>query len=360
MATRELRTAVVIDAKDRTGRAFRDTRRGVESVSRSLDKLQRRAITLAGIHFIAPGALRRIDDYQQGLNRLRTVTDGSVGALRARLAELAGEARSSIGATIESFQRLALSAQESGRSQEEMLRVQEILNKATAIGGSNAVEASAGLRQFAQGLASNRLQGDELRSVLEGLPGVTDALITGLNRTGAVGRVTRGSLRELAAHRGGAHRRPARRQRGRGHAVARRPCASGPADATARRRRPGRGRAGGCAWGTWPRARTRYAGGGARWGGADGAGRSRRRGVSRAWRGARRSSGIGSHRAARRKRRRPSPTCFVADRGRAHTECCPPGRAVVTCPPRARGNGSIAPWPCIPGALATGRASKRR
>ena len=36
MATQEMRTAVVIDAKDRTGRAFRDTRRGVESVSRLL------------------------------------------------------------------------------------------------------------------------------------------------------------------------------------------------------------------------------------------------------------------------------------------------------------------------------------
>ena len=46
MATQELRTAVVIKAKDRTGRAVRSTRRGVESVSRSLDTLQRRAIAV--------------------------------------------------------------------------------------------------------------------------------------------------------------------------------------------------------------------------------------------------------------------------------------------------------------------------
>ena len=87
----------------------------------------------------------------------------------------------------------------SGRNDRDLLRVQETLNKAVVIGGSNSVEGAAGLRQLAQGLASSRLQGDELRSVLENLVGVTDALVTGLNRTGAVGHVTRGRLRELAA-----------------------------------------------------------------------------------------------------------------------------------------------------------------
>ena len=46
MATQTLRTAVVIDAKDRTRPGVRSARRGVESISRSLDTLQRRAIAL--------------------------------------------------------------------------------------------------------------------------------------------------------------------------------------------------------------------------------------------------------------------------------------------------------------------------
>ena len=83
MATRELRTAVVIEAKDRTGRAVRSTRRGVESVSRSLDTLQRRAIAVhprsRGEHGVALMA--------------RTPAGGSSPLARGTpLAELAGPA----------------------------------------------------------------------------------------------------------------------------------------------------------------------------------------------------------------------------------------------------------------------------
>ena len=50
------------------------------------------------------------------------------------------------------------------------------LNKQAAIGGNMAQEAASRLVQFAQGIASGRLQGDELRSVPENLLGVSDGL----------------------------------------------------------------------------------------------------------------------------------------------------------------------------------------
>ncbi len=57
-----------------------------------------------------------------------------------------------------------------------------------AISGASAQEASAGLIQLSQGLASGTLRGDELRSVLEQLPKVADVIAQSLG-------ITRGELR---------------------------------------------------------------------------------------------------------------------------------------------------------------------
>ena len=73
-----------------------------------------------------------------------------------------------------------------------MLRVTELTNKAIQIGGSCAQEAAAGVIQFAQALASGRLQGDELRSILENMPVLAKAISDGLG-------VTIGDLREMGA-----------------------------------------------------------------------------------------------------------------------------------------------------------------
>ena len=58
--------------------------------------------------------------------------------------------------------------------------------------GASATEASAGLIQFSQGLASGTLRGDELRSVLEQLPRLARAIADGLG-------ITVGELRELGS-----------------------------------------------------------------------------------------------------------------------------------------------------------------
>ncbi len=143
-----------------------------------------------------------VNAYQQLQNRLRTVTNTEAerGRLYKELFAISQRTYGSLAATGQSFQRLSKAADRLGRSQSEMLQVQETLNQAIVVGGSNAVESAAGMVQFTQGLASGRLQGDELKSVLEGLPGVTDALIDGLQKTGAIaGEISRGTLREMAA-----------------------------------------------------------------------------------------------------------------------------------------------------------------
>jgi tape measure domain-containing protein len=125
-------------------------------------------------------------------NKLKIVTTGTqnLADTTEALFEIAKRTRSSFEATADSYSKFALSAKESGRSQEELLYFTELVNKAVIIGGSTASEAAGGLRQLSQGIASGALRGDELISVLENLPFVADTIAKELG-------VTRGALRDM-------------------------------------------------------------------------------------------------------------------------------------------------------------------
>lgn len=153
-----------------------------------------------------PSALRETADaYTELNNRLRLVTgsETQLVAVRHELLGLSQRTRTELTANAELYSRIALASTETGHSQTELLRVTELLNQQVAIGGNTAAEAAAGLTQFAQGLAAGRLQGDELRSVLENLQGVSEGLLTGFRLLRERGQidfdVTRANIRDLAA-----------------------------------------------------------------------------------------------------------------------------------------------------------------
>jgi tape measure domain-containing protein len=90
-----------------------------------------------------------------------------------------------------------------GAAQLEVLFVG--LTKAAIASGASSAEASAGLLQLKQALASGRLQGDELRSVLESLPALTQALasqlgvsVGELKKLGGEGKITSDVIFEAA------------------------------------------------------------------------------------------------------------------------------------------------------------------
>ncbi|MDM5147851.1 tape measure protein [Candidatus Persebacteraceae bacterium Df01] len=138
-------------------------------------------------------AVSALNDLGNIRNRLSLVTDSTreLIDIQQQLFDISLKTRSSFVSTGELYGRVALSTDELGRSQKELLEIVEITAKAVAISGATAESAAGGLVQFAQGLASNRLQGDELRSVLESLPGLFATLQRGLN-------VNRSQLRQLA------------------------------------------------------------------------------------------------------------------------------------------------------------------
>ena len=164
----------------------------------SLNKLSLAlATSVGGIYGIAravSAAIATVDKLKALENRLRLVTEGErdLVAVQKDLFEISQRSRTGLAETTELYARVAVAAGDLGRDQGELLQLTEAVSKAVALSGASSSEASAGIIQFSQALASGRLQGDELRSVLENLPGLAREIAAGLG-------VPIGEIRQLAA-----------------------------------------------------------------------------------------------------------------------------------------------------------------
>ena len=138
--------------------------------------------------------LSMANGYQELQNRMRVVVgEGeSVTQMFRKVDSVAVATRSNLESTTIAYQRLKNATGEMGLSSDDLLRVTERINKAIKVSGAAADESAAAMRQLAQGIASGRLQGDELRSVLENTPYVAKIIADSLG-------VTIGKLRELGS-----------------------------------------------------------------------------------------------------------------------------------------------------------------
>jgi tape measure domain-containing protein len=160
---------------------------------RGLRLLQNALFVLGGAGLLA-GLTRMLDTLTNFENRLVLVTKSTqeLNAVQEELFNISNRTRSNFESTAEIYTRVALAVRELGLSQKDTLNFTETLNQATILSGASSREASAALIQLSQGLASGRLNGDELRSVLEQLPFVADVIAKQLG-------VTRGELRKLGS-----------------------------------------------------------------------------------------------------------------------------------------------------------------
>jgi tape measure domain-containing protein len=108
------------------------------------------------------------------------------------LQQIANRSRTSLKSTIELYTRTSLATKNLGYTAEQVNQFTETMNKAVMTSGATAQEANNALIQLSQGLSSGRLQGEELRSVLEQLPVVADIIARSMG-------VSRGELRKLGA-----------------------------------------------------------------------------------------------------------------------------------------------------------------
>lgn len=79
------------------------------------------------------------------------------------------------------YTRLAPLAAQLGRSQTQILRTVQTVSESFQIGGATPEESRSSSQQLAQALASNRLGGDELRSLAENAPVLVSRIAAALN-----------------------------------------------------------------------------------------------------------------------------------------------------------------------------------
>ena len=131
------------------------------------------------------------------VSRLKLVTDSSKDLVNTQrnLFAVSQRTGASFEKTVNLYARVARATKALNISQSRLLTFVRAINESLVISGATAAEAANGLIQLSQGLASNRLGGDELRSTLEQLPRIGIALADSL-------KISLGEVRELG-HRGG-------------------------------------------------------------------------------------------------------------------------------------------------------------
>lgn len=188
--TRVLQLA--LELKDGTGRgvaSFDSNMRKADRASRratsSFDKLNNSLRNMLGLFAGAAatqGIISYINSWQRLTNQLRTVTDTNEELLRSQrdLFRISQETRQSLEATAAVYTRLSRAQSNLNVTSEEVVTLVTLINKAVATTGATTKEAEAGIIQLSQAFQSGQLAGDELRSVMENLPFIAQAISEGL------------------------------------------------------------------------------------------------------------------------------------------------------------------------------------
>ncbi len=158
-----------------------------------------RSLAGIGIGLGAAGVIQAADEWTRLTNRLRTATtdSGNLAAVQDELYRVATSSRSGLADTVELYARMSAASKDLGLSQRQAIDLTETLQKALKLGGATTTEAAAATLQLSQALGSGRLNGDELRSILENSRPVAEAIakefgvtVGELKKLGSEGKLT--------------------------------------------------------------------------------------------------------------------------------------------------------------------------
>lgn len=174
--------------------------RSANRVKYAFNKIRRAAQVVASA-FIFTAGVRQLGNLVAGVERAAD----SVLLMQARFEQFGRSASSfqdiyrlsqrlgvSMNETAQTFTRLLVATKNLNTSQDDLLKIQENIVVLARAGGTSLEEMTGGLRQLSQGLASGRLAGEELRSVLENLPLVAMEIAKEMG-------ITIGEIRKFAA-----------------------------------------------------------------------------------------------------------------------------------------------------------------
>ena len=151
--------------------------RNVNGFGKSLD----RARVAAGL-FVAGLAARNLantaDQFRNIGNQVRVTASAGedVVASTGEVFRIAQRSRAEFQATATTYTRLKRVSKEFGATQAQVLVATEAIQKSFQVGGVTAKEAAGSALQLSQALGAGRLNGDELKAILEGNRVLSEAI----------------------------------------------------------------------------------------------------------------------------------------------------------------------------------------
>lgn len=174
----------------RMKRMSQNTRRVANSMRASVGGIGAAFAGIAGVRVFQDSADAMVNLRNKMGATFETSQEVSTGMLNIK--RIARESRADLDAVGTLYQRMAVSMKHMTASQEQVAAVTQVVTNTFLLSGTTAQEAANSARQFAQGLASGSLKGDEFRSVSENNVVLTQMLAEGLN-------MSVGSLKAFAA-----------------------------------------------------------------------------------------------------------------------------------------------------------------
>lgn len=170
--------------------------------------------------FVALGGMALVNEIKQTADammslssRIKIVTQNDAERLKieSALYQMSNKNRSSLEDLGDLYYKTALASKRFGASQEDVLKLTDIVSKSLVIGGADTNQQKSTILQLSQALGSGVLQGDELRSLRENAPILMDAIATffntdvgGLKEMGAKGLLTTEKLMQAILSSGDA------------------------------------------------------------------------------------------------------------------------------------------------------------
>lgn len=165
----ETDVARLISDMNKASRAVESSSKRMDNSLKSVATTTKRLVGTFATFATIRGIAQMADQFTEIGNRIRLVSESAADAQLAfrGLVQVARDTQSSLSSTVNLYSRISVATKDLNLTQSELLKITQSVNNSFLISGASAQESAAAAIQLAQGLASGRLQGDELRSVLE-------------------------------------------------------------------------------------------------------------------------------------------------------------------------------------------------
>lgn len=134
-----------------------------------------------------------VDQFNASIRRMQVIMSATQGTAQETfrgIAEIAERTGQPVQELAQQFNRFYIATRDIGASAADVEKLMNVLAGFSQLSGQKPQEAAAAITQLAQGLASGKLQGDELKSIMENMPQLAQALAQSLG-------VSVGQLRQL-------------------------------------------------------------------------------------------------------------------------------------------------------------------